>query len=170
MGLEVVVVNIYIPCNVLGQVLLWNDLGSQKGIDNLNRFLGGDFYATRCRRERSDRAGLYSGSNEFNDSMFGKKFTWLGQQNKKSKLDRFLLDEQWYVNLKDMVQSELKSTTSDLVPVLLVIESFNWSPRPFKFINGWLQKKGCREFFKKVLVNEEGPNGGLISKLREHKK
>ncbi|MBA0734722.1 hypothetical protein Gogos_018617, partial [Gossypium gossypioides] len=50
------------------------------------------------------------GSKEFGDfinrcklvdlPLLGKKFTWIGLDNKRNKLDRFLLKEEWLVQLK----------------------------------------------------------------------
>ncbi|KAK8317082.1 hypothetical protein V6Z11_A13G083800 [Gossypium hirsutum] len=40
--------------------------------------------------------------------LLGKKFTWLGPKNKKSRLDRFLIDEDWFENSEYFQQQGLK--------------------------------------------------------------
>lgn len=63
----------------------------------------GDFNAIRNNNERRNCVGLLKGSRDFGmfiDScklvdlpLIGKKFTWYGPEKKKSRLDRFLVEE-----------------------------------------------------------------------------
>ncbi|KAK8603282.1 hypothetical protein V6N13_085473 [Hibiscus sabdariffa] len=81
--------------------------------------------------------------------LVGKKFTWFGAQNRRCKLDRFLVDAQWMSELQDPVQEGLI--------------------RPFKFINGWLEKQGCREVIKEFLEVSGDKSSNLPVKLRKLK-
>ncbi|KAK5844418.1 hypothetical protein PVK06_000556 [Gossypium arboreum] len=113
--------------------------------------MGGDFNVVRCRSERSRCMGSANGSKEFDNfiqncklidlPLVGKKFTWYGPDNKKSKLDRFLVEEHWMIKIKDLQQLGLKRSVSDYIPILLADAEIDWGPRPFKFINGWLRNK-----------------------------
>ncbi|KAE8683493.1 hypothetical protein F3Y22_tig00111207pilonHSYRG00185 [Hibiscus syriacus] len=88
------------------------------------------------------------GSMEFNEfilncnivdlHMRGKKFTWFGLGNKRSRLDRLLIDERWLLEDTNVVQLGLKRSVSDHVPMLVTNGELDWSPRPFQFINDWL--------------------------------
>ncbi|TYI04862.1 hypothetical protein ES332_A10G048800v1 [Gossypium tomentosum] len=58
-------------------------------------------------------------------SLLGKKFTCIGSDGKRSRLDRFLIKENWFVHLKDLQQQSLNRSISDHIPVSLVNESIN---------------------------------------------
>ncbi|XP_017604847.1 uncharacterized protein LOC108451698 [Gossypium arboreum] len=36
-----------------------------------------------------------------------------------------------------------------IIPVLLVNESIDWGPRPFKFVNAWFKKKDCMSLIER---------------------
>lgn len=44
-----------------------------------------------------------------------------------------------------VAQFGLKRKIYDHVAILLKEEVSYWGPKPFKFVNGWLKEKGCRE-------------------------
>ncbi|KAK8368557.1 hypothetical protein V6Z11_A01G049800 [Gossypium hirsutum] len=132
-----------------------------------------------CRSERSNCLGSEKGSREFVNfisncniidlPLLGKKFTWYGQDNKKNKLDRFLLEDFWLIKIKDLQQLGLKRSVSDHIPILLADAEFDWDPRPFKFINGWLKKKGCTDLIEKEWINMKCLDGQIARKLRKLK-
>ncbi|KAH1065180.1 hypothetical protein J1N35_030167 [Gossypium stocksii] len=107
--------------------------------------VGGVFNVVRCISERSRCLGSKKGSREFDNfihncklidlPMVGKKFTWYGPDNKKSRLGRFLLEEFWLIQIKDIQQLGLKRSISDHFPILLADIEIDWNPRPFKFIS-----------------------------------
>ncbi|MBA0749244.1 hypothetical protein Gogos_003193 [Gossypium gossypioides] len=101
--------------------------------------------------------------------LLGKKFTWIGPDNKRSRLDRFLLEEEWLVQLKDLQQQGLNRTISDHMLVLLVNETIDWGPRPFKFVNGWFKKQDCRRLIEKEWSGMGSLKGQMAVKLRKLK-
>lgn len=84
----------------------------------------------------------------------GRKFTWVGAGNKRSRLDRFLVDESWVWKVSTLGQEGPNRTVSDHIPVVLSNEEIDWGPRTFKFISGWLSKKaGLEKIFNRVLYS-----------------
>lgn len=133
----------------------------------------------RYRSERSNCLGTEKGSREFDSfihkcnlidlPMLGKKFTWYNPDNKKSRLDKFLLEEYWLIQIKDLQQLGLKRSVSGHIPILLVDTEINWGPRPFKFINRWFKKKNVRGLIEKEWSNMGSLNGQVARKLRKLK-
>ncbi|MBA0570290.1 hypothetical protein Golob_003968, partial [Gossypium lobatum] len=101
--------------------------------------------------------------------LLGKKFTWIGPDNKRSKLDRFLLEEEWLVQFKDLQQQGLNKTISDHILVLLVNETIEWGPRSFKFVNGWFKKQDCKRLIEKEWSGMSSLKGQMAGKLRKLK-
>ncbi|TYH95086.1 hypothetical protein ES332_A12G083300v1 [Gossypium tomentosum] len=151
--LEVVLINIYAPNLASEQKVLWAVLMELRFQFASPWIMGGDFNVVRSRSERSRCVGSEKGSKEFDNfiqncklidlPLVGKKFTWYGPDNKKSRLDRFLVEEHWLIKIKDLQQMGLKRSVSDYIPILLADAEIDWGPRPFKFINGWLRNKEC---------------------------
>ncbi|XP_016747583.1 uncharacterized protein [Gossypium hirsutum] len=88
---------------------------------------------------------------------------------KKSRLNRFLLEEYWLIKIKDIQQLGLKRSVSDHIPILLADAEIDWGPRPFKFINGWLKIEGCAGLIEKEWNNMDCLNGQVARKLRKLK-
>ncbi|KAA3472498.1 reverse transcriptase [Gossypium australe] len=120
-----------------------------------------------CRSERSNCLVTEKGLREFDSfthncnlidlPLLGKKFTWYGLDNKKSRLDRFLLEEFWiYIS-------------RDHIPILQADEEVDWGPRHFKFINAWFKKKECVGLIEKEWSNMGSLNGQVARKLRKIK-
>ncbi|TYJ12144.1 hypothetical protein E1A91_A11G328800v1 [Gossypium mustelinum] len=93
--LEAVLVNIYAP-NILR-----------------------NFNVVRCKSERSCCWGSEKGTREFENFIFDCNLIDLPLENKKSRLDKFLLDEFWLLKMKDLQQIRLKRSVSDHIPILL---------------------------------------------------
>ncbi|KAK8653099.1 hypothetical protein V6N13_127114 [Hibiscus sabdariffa] len=72
----------------------------------------------------------------------GKVFTWYGAGSKASRLDRFLVSPMWVEQFRGLEQFILNRGVSDHAPVRLSSGEFDWGPRPFRFLNCWLEKKG----------------------------
>ncbi|MBA0818828.1 hypothetical protein Gohar_021152, partial [Gossypium harknessii] len=85
--------------------------------------MGGDFNAIRNKSERCNCVGLLKGSKVFGSfidkcklvdlPLLGKKFTWYGPDKKKSRLDRFVVDEEWkwnrgYRNVLEKIINEIE--------------------------------------------------------------
>ncbi|KAK8675611.1 hypothetical protein V6N13_033676 [Hibiscus sabdariffa] len=72
----------------------------------------------------------------------GKVFIWYGAGSKVSRLDRFLVSLMWVEQFHVLEQFILKRGVSDHAPVRLSSGEVDWGPRPFRFLNCWLEKKG----------------------------
>ncbi|TYJ02559.1 hypothetical protein E1A91_A13G238000v1 [Gossypium mustelinum] len=177
--LEVVLINVYAPNLVYEQNILWGVL-TEVIIQFASPWIrGGDFNVVQCRSERSRCVGSAKGSREFDNfiqtcklidlPLVGKKFTWYEPDNKKSRLDRFLVEEHWLIQIKDLQQLGLKRSVSDHIPILLADVEIDWGPKPFKFINGWFKKKECASLIEKGWSNIGSLNGHLTRKLRKLK-
>ncbi|KAA3474236.1 non-LTR retroelement reverse transcriptase-like, related [Gossypium australe] len=72
--------------------------------------IGGDFNVVRNRSERINCSSTVKGSKEFDE--------FIESCNKCSRLDRFLTEEDWMVQFKDLQQQGLNRSLSDHIPVL----------------------------------------------------
>ncbi|KAK3200448.1 hypothetical protein Dsin_023863 [Dipteronia sinensis] len=61
------------------------------------------------------------------------------------KLDRFLCDPLFLSWFPGLVQKGLGKSLSDHNQVMIGEPGDNWGPRPFRFLNGWLEDKGMME-------------------------
>lgn len=58
-----------------------------------------------------------------------------------SRLDRFLVSEEWIQEWGVMAQWALNRDVSYHCPIILKDGSQNWGPKPFRFISCWLQHR-----------------------------
>ncbi|GKV15245.1 hypothetical protein SLEP1_g26043 [Rubroshorea leprosula] len=100
--------------------------------------------------------------------LVGRKFTWYNSNGQQmSRLDRFLLSNEWILNWKDVKQWGLKRTVSDHCPILLKSEKVDWGPKPFKFFNAWMDQPRCIEIIRNAWKSCEVKGGyGLRFKER----
>lgn len=141
--------------------------------------MGGDFNAIRNKSERSNCVGLLRGSKDFLNfiekcnlvdlPLLGRKFTWHGLNNKKSRLDRFLVDEVWLEKIEDFQQQGLNRSVSDHIPILLSHGFTDWGPRLFKFFNAWVQNKECMSIIRNKWGSMGYLNGKVSGKLKKLK-
>ncbi|KAL4271536.1 hypothetical protein GQ457_13G018540 [Hibiscus cannabinus] len=141
--------------------------------------LGGDFIAIRNRGERCGCREVFTGMKEFNYfiescnlvdlPLIGKKFTWFGPVNRRSRIDIFLVDDDCLLKFKNLIQLALGRSCSDHAPIVLHSEEKFWGPKPFKFVNGWLKNKDCREKILDFLRNSGKFKAGLGIKLKKLK-
>ncbi|XP_058749365.1 uncharacterized protein LOC131622352 [Vicia villosa] len=76
----------------------------------------------------------------------GNRFTWSNKVGScKSRLDRFLLSEGLVDGWKIVGQKVGDMDISDHAPIWLKANDKDWGPKPFRFINCWLED---REFLK----------------------
>ncbi|KAL4367388.1 hypothetical protein GQ457_05G014640 [Hibiscus cannabinus] len=143
--------------------------------------MGGDFNSVRKKEEQSGCSNPLFGAEGFNkfiDDMKlidlplqGKPFTCFGSKSKRSRLDRFLLDEAWFLTTHDLVQTGLNRSISDLIPILLASKEINWGPKPFKFINAWLEKDECKKVIAELpIVLEWSGSPATLEDQRDSKR
>ncbi|XP_057458406.1 uncharacterized protein LOC130749124 [Lotus japonicus] len=130
-----VLVNVYSPCDMAGKRALWSDLRAWRGTcQELAWCVAGDFNAVRDEEERRGVVGVSTSQRiemqEFNAfiadmdlvdlPLAGRKFTWRRPNNQaSSRIDRFLVSEEWCVRWPNCSQLALHRDVSDHCPLLL---------------------------------------------------
>ena len=81
----------------------------------------------------------------------GGPFTWRGGLNNQSqsRLDRFLVTDEWDKMFNGAMQGILARPVSDHCPILLEGGSLKRGPSPFRFENMWLEEKGFMDQMKR---------------------
>ncbi|KAL4368002.1 hypothetical protein GQ457_05G028130 [Hibiscus cannabinus] len=129
-------INVYTPNVIADQETLWADHFSLKSQTLCYWIVRGDFNSVRYRNERSGCSNPFHGVDGFNKfieesnlidiPLREKLFTWFGSNNRRCRLDRFLMDEVWFLCLHNLVQIGLKGSISDHIPIVLSLEEINW--------------------------------------------
>jgi len=82
---------------------------------------------------------------------FGSNFTWFRPNgNAKSRLDRFLVSDQWVSLWPDTSQHVLQRDYSDHCPIILKTKMVDWGPKPFRVVDWWLNHKGYHSMIKEA--------------------
>lgn len=113
--------------------------------------VAGDFNAVRCADERKGIADYLCFTktvqfNEFVEDMdltdlplIGRKYTWHRANGRcMSRLDRFLLSDEWMNQWQDLAQWGMKRSIADHYAIVLKSTVMMWCPRPFRVLNCWL--------------------------------
>ncbi|RVX18134.1 hypothetical protein CK203_004236 [Vitis vinifera] len=80
----------------------------------------------------------------------GGPFTWIGGLNSQaaSRLDRFLISDQWEDHFSAITQSTLPCLISDHSPIVLEAGGFSSGKSPFRFENMWLKIDGFKDLIR----------------------
>ncbi|GKV46541.1 hypothetical protein SLEP1_g53515 [Rubroshorea leprosula] len=170
-------INIYSPCTLVGKRELWEELGNLINRRKGRWCLGGDFNAVTKVEERAGCKDTTTEMNEFNSfiqdaglidlALIGRKYTWYSSNGRQmSRIDRFLINADWFEKWSDMKQWGLGRTVSDHCPLVLKNEKIDWGPKPFKFFNVWLEQHECKELIRKAW-NSTGEDGRKGFRLKE---
>ena len=75
------------------------------------------------------------------------QFPWRGglSNRLKSRIDRFLISNDWESHFPGVVQHVLARPVSDHFPILLKGEGVRRGPTPFRFENMWLKEEGFKD-------------------------
>jgi len=85
----------------------------------------------------------------FDLHLWGRNFTWFrGDGVSMSRLDRFLLSEDWCAHWPNMIQRALIRGLSDHCPILLSMDEENWGPRPRCMLKCWPDLPGYKQFVR----------------------
>ncbi|XP_022018849.1 uncharacterized protein LOC110918877 [Helianthus annuus] len=172
--------NVYAPQGIPAKKALWEELSAL--ISNYDGFwiVGGDFNAVRFREERRNCSFKPSCANNLNAFVFesglieydlrGMQFTWRSDNgNKLSKLDRFLVNSDFFNEWPEARVQALPRKWSDHCPVILIAKAVNFGPHPFRIFNSWLDKEGFSEVVENACLEFAGsgyhPDTALIKKL-----
>ncbi|GMI72221.1 hypothetical protein HRI_000891400 [Hibiscus trionum] len=172
--------NIYAPCSIDGQRELWENIVIESQKIALPWCVAGDFNVVKTMEERRCCYGSQQGMTAFvsfiegmgliDVKVVGKCFTWFGSGNKCSRLDRFLISEEWIDRFMGLRQYTLCKSVSDHAAIKLACEEVNWGHRPFRFLNCWLEKKVyvqdmAQEWEKLMRRKTNGQQLTLLEKL-----
>ncbi|XP_057811684.1 uncharacterized protein LOC131025921 [Salvia miltiorrhiza] len=152
------------------RLILWDSLESvaRQSRDQCVCF-GGDFNSIRVLAERNGRGAHFSPRDIQSFDQFvrrcelteirlqARKFTWYQPQGQcKSKLDRFMLNEEWLAVWDQSKVRGLQRTVSDHCPILLDTKKVDWGPKPFRFLNAWTRHPDFE-----TVVKESWQRGGI---------
>ena len=169
------VVNVYAACNFRAKVTLWEDLSLFRGsYQNMVGCFCEDFNAVRREDERKGiRRGScqrkeMGGFNGFIDTnclvdipTVGKKYTWFKPNGTaKSRLDRFLVSEEWIQIWPFYKQYVQQRTMSDHCAIVAKSWVKDWGPKPFCSIDAWFLEPGFKTYVQEKWgsYNTQGNN------------
>ncbi|XP_071738762.1 uncharacterized protein [Rutidosis leptorrhynchoides] len=149
-SMDTIIVNVYGPHKDVGKRKFWEDLDNLMNCSDVEWVIGGDFNEVRSDEERQNcvfnehRAAMF---NTFIENrclveipLLGRKFTRISDNGLKfSKLDRFLVSENFIISWGDVSAIALDRRTSDHSPIILRDKNEDFGPKPFKFFDIWLQ-------------------------------
>ncbi|MCH95720.1 endonuclease/exonuclease/phosphatase family protein [Trifolium medium] len=176
---DFVVVNVYAPCDPGAKQRLWDSLSARlQSLVGSRVCVCGDFNAVRCEEERrSLRAGprasdhipfntFIEDNNLLDFPLSGRKFTWYkGDGLSMSRLDRFLVSEEWCLTWPNCIQVALLRGLSDHCPLVLVASEDNWGPRPVRMLKCWRDIPGYHLFVREKWVSLQVAGwGGFVLK------
>ncbi|GKA93697.1 RNA-directed DNA polymerase, eukaryota, reverse transcriptase zinc-binding domain protein, partial [Tanacetum coccineum] len=133
----VYMVNIYIPQDQVSKLALWNRLQDFMHRHNGSYIMFGDMNAVR------------------------------NEQEKLSKLDRFLILEDVIDLLPNIRITALDRIWSDHNPILLHVDKIDFGPFPFKLYNSWLLRDGFDDLIKSEWDSLDSNNSGFPIKCHE---
>ena len=140
--------------------MFWEELGAIRGLWFDPWCIGGDFNVVRFPSERSREGRLTGSMRRFSEvieelalkdlPLHGGLFMWSGGLNglSRSRLDRFLISEDWDNHFSGAIQCSLPRSVSDHFPILLDGGGTRRGPIPFRFENMWLKEEGFKELLK----------------------
>lgn len=147
---RVSIVNVYAPCDLRGKREAWEELVTLVETSNNGRWcILGDFNSVKNAGE--ERKGVDSFDRREDMELFcdfisevglidlplvGRKFTWYKPDGKAmSRLDRFLISEEWLSTWGNLSQWGLQRSVSDHYAVVLKDKEVNWGPKPFRMLS-----------------------------------
>ncbi|KAL8503461.1 hypothetical protein ACS0TY_022272 [Phlomoides rotata] len=176
---DLCLINIYAPCNPRDKKELWGILNMviDQNMDKLI-CLAGDFNAVRNEVERVGRSGFTNkremedfdkfirDSNLIDLPLSGRSYTWYRPDDScKSRLDRFLLNEEWIACYPKAHLKGLPRSISDHCPLILEDGLIDWGPKPFRFSNAWLLHPSFKDSLISMWQNLNiGGRGSFIVK------
>ena len=135
----------------------WEELGAIRGLWEDPWCIGGDFNTVRFLKERRNAPRLIAEMRRFSEvigelglrdfPLAGGPFTWIGGLNSQasSRLDRFLISDQWEDHFSAITQSALPHLVFDHNPIVLEARGFSSGKSPFCFEKMWLKIEGFKD-------------------------
>lgn len=120
---------------------LCNELWCLMGDFNVVRWIEDRLNATRADRSTKKFNRFIAVNGLTDPPMANGRFSWsrMGERSAASRIDRFLLSNQWVETFKEYKLERLHRPTSDHFSIALNMGAFKWGPMPFRFENMWLE-------------------------------
>ncbi|KAD6453156.1 hypothetical protein E3N88_07861 [Mikania micrantha] len=174
------VLNVYGPQNLQEKKSLWNDLELIKASNPGVWLMVGDFNEVRSSMERKGSEFCHLGASNFNDfihgaqlmeyKMGGLEFTYMkGSGESFSKLDRFLVCDNFIRKWPNACVTALPRKWSDHCPIILVTSEIDFGPVPFRFFSSWFKFPGLEGVVQEALNSTQMgryPDKVLANKLK----
>ncbi|KAJ0716266.1 putative RNA-directed DNA polymerase [Helianthus annuus] len=178
-GERVNIVNVYAPQGTAAKVQLWSKISDSITSSEGKWVLVGDFNAVRAPEERKNSKFKRVCAENFNSFIFdnglleypvhGRKFTCVRDNGKKlSKLDRFLVCQEFFNKWPTACVRVLPPRHSDHCPILMELVDLNFGPRPFRVFRSWVGKPGFQDAVKEAVesfVPFDPPDACLTAKF-----
>ncbi|XP_071719520.1 uncharacterized protein [Rutidosis leptorrhynchoides] len=159
-GEESIIVNIYGPHENANKKKMWEALEKLMSLSGVSWVLSGDFNEVRDAFERFNCEFISSRARRFNEFISRnrlveiplgcRKFTRVSDDGiKMSKLDRFLVSDDFLITWPDLKVNALDRFFSDHCPIVLLDIEVNFGLKPFKIFNESFQVKGIDEVISK---------------------
>ncbi|XP_068503978.1 uncharacterized protein [Phaseolus vulgaris] len=173
-----VMVNVYAACTINDKKILWEELSSVKSVSQEKVWcLCGDFNAVRSRSERKGirEGSAYSseiiGFNSFIDAnllldlpIVGKSYTWFKSNGSaKSRIDRVLVSEEWFVRWPMSKQYVQRREVSDHCALVVKSVEKDWGPKPFRTIDAWFLERGFNEMVKEKWISYPRKGNAMVN-------
>ncbi|KAK0597825.1 hypothetical protein LWI29_028940 [Acer saccharum] len=155
--------NVYAPCVESERKSLWNDLANLMNSFPIPWVVGGDFNVVVSVNQASMRNfGVFlSDAGVVDIPMQGMSFTWTNSRENAAwaRLDRFLISPSLLLCFPNLRQIGLPRSVSDHNPILLSEAKEDWGPRPFRFVNVWLEDVAM---MKDAIADWKEKGGGFV--------
>ncbi|GJV63547.1 RNA-directed DNA polymerase, eukaryota [Tanacetum coccineum] len=150
-------INVYAPQNLSSKLVLWSTLLNLIATWDGVVVMMGDFNEVRDASERHGSSFNDRQVKFFNDfiqdaslidvTLGGYNYTWTDKWGSKmSKLDRFLVSDNFFDHFPCATGIVLEKGTPDHRPILLKELQVDYGPSPFRFFHSWLEMEGFKEF------------------------
>lgn len=170
-------VNIYGPHDLTEKQVFWNDLRNiHQQVDKEPLCLMGDFNSVTSKEDRANCVQNNRDMTSFNVfidetgliELQGANFlfTWFGPKDKKSRLDRVLVNDKWILTHQWKVSAGHRRS-SDHLPLTLASDSTNWGPKPFRAFDDWMQLEEIQSLLVSTVQNNTSKSWfGIIKEIK----
>ncbi|KAL8544723.1 hypothetical protein ACS0TY_005092 [Phlomoides rotata] len=161
-GSRGVLMNVYAPCSSPEKTEVWDiiKLTVNQNMD-ARVCVVGDFNSIRRpeervgRQEQTDNRDIQRFEEFIQQSnlqelpMVGRSYTCYRPDGScKSKIDRMFVNTEWLRHWPNQILKGLRRSFSDHIPLVLLSGTKDWGPRPFRFMNCWLEHPQFKAFFQ----------------------
>lgn len=142
---DLCIINIYSPQELWNKKLLWMEISKLlSSVVDIPCCIIGDINAIRmdtekekCVYRRNDMEGFndFISKNNLTDlAMINAKFTWFGQKNNRSRLDRALVNSEWFAEGQWSLKA-LNRNFFDHCGLLMTLDKNDYGPKSFRVYN-----------------------------------